>query len=673
MLPTHVKPRASSSLFKRQSMSLEKQLLLLLCFGFAIVCFGAFMFAPELMEAPKAANSKDDQHVGVQTEDALQQQPFQQGSHFNQPPDNEQAARLEKAAAEARQAAREVREERERLQAAEAAQAQQRRELEQARRELDELKAQRRRDRQALLQQPAAQAPVHQEPAAHAPAEQHRAAPANADNTGMAGAKAGAVPVVGPPPAQSYATAQSQERRDFVKGMMKRAWDGYRQYAWGENELMPKAKRGHSAGIFGRTKMGATIVDALDTLWIMGLKEEFNDGRRWIDKHLSFDVSAGVSVFEVTIRFVGGLLSAYAMSGDDMFKDKALDISKRLLPAFKTATGIPKAMVNLQTGSSHNWGWASGGASILSEFGTMQLEWEYLSLITQDPRFAKKARHVMKYVTEKQRPATGLYPNYLNPDTGSWGSNEVSLGALGDSFYEYLLKEWVLEGGRKHGRQEGRQAFDDAMKPVRERLVQTTSSGLTYVAEAKGSRLQHKMGHLACFAGGMFALAAKHAPSTDWSEWYMKTGAGITATCHESYRKSPVGIGPEAMLFGGGNDAWNSNPRERYYILRPETVEAYFYMWRLTHEQKYRDWAWEAVQAIEKHCRCGVGYCGIKDVGAAHAVQDDVQQSFFLAETLKYLYLIFEEDNVIDLDQWVFNTEAHPFPVQDSVDDLVKV
>lgn len=84
----------------------------------------------------------------------------------------------------------------------------------------------------------------------------------------------------------------------------------------------------------------------------------------------------------------------------------------------------------------------------------------------------------------------------------------------------------------------------------------------------------------------------------------------------------------------------------------------------LTHDQKYRDWAWEAVEAIEKNCRCGEGYCGVKDVEHSPAVQDDVQQSFFLAETLKYLYLIFCSDDVVDLDKWVFNTEAHILPIQ---------
>ena len=210
----------------------------------------------------------------------------------------------------------------------------------------------------------------------------------------------------------------------------------------------------------------------------------------------------------------------------------------------------------------------------------------------------------MDYITEKPKPPNGLYPNYIHPETGKWGASETSLGALGDSFYEYLLKIWVYRGGRARQEKDGRATYDSAMQAVRSQLVQRSKpSGLLYIAEGKGNRLLHKMGHLACFTGGMFSLGAREAPDDDYRAWYMETAAGITNTCHESYKKSPLGLGPEAMLFDGRNEAWNSNARERYYILRPETVEAYFYMWRMTHDQKYRDWAWEAVEAIETHCR----------------------------------------------------------------------
>ena len=101
-------------------------------------------------------------------------------------------------------------------------------------------------------------------------------------------------------------------------------------------------------------------------------------------------------------------------------------------------------------------------------------------------------------------------------------------------------------------------------------------------------------------------------------------------------------------------------------MLRPETAESYFIMWRVTHEDKYREWGWQMIQALDKHCKSKEigGYSGIRDVWSQSALKDDVQQSWFLAETLKYLYLLFCDDDVISIDKWVFNTEAHPLPIK---------
>lgn len=121
---------------------------------------------------------------------------------------------------------------------------------------------------------------------------------------------------------------------------MKHAWDGYARYGWGQNEVKPISRRGHSASIFGSAAMGATIVDAMDTLYIMGMMEEFEAGRDWIANSLDFNKMAGdVSVFETNIRYVGGLLAAYALTGDELFKEKAQMVTDKLLPAFNTPTG----------------------------------------------------------------------------------------------------------------------------------------------------------------------------------------------------------------------------------------------------------------------------------------------------------------------------------------------
>lgn len=453
-----------------------------------------------------------------------------------------------------------------------------------------------------------------------------------------------------------------RNKRDFIKKMMKTAWDGYVQYAMGENELKPVSQHGHSASIFGSSTMGATVVDALDTLFIMGMTEEFKQARDWVAQHLNFNVNTMVSVFEMNIRFVGGLLSAYALTKDEVFKLKAMDLVDRLLPACNTPSGIPWALVNLKSGVGMNHGWANGGNSILSEFGSLHLEWVYLSKITGKSVYAEKVNKIRDVLHKIEKPG-GLYPNFLNPRTGAWGQKQVSLGALGDSFYEYLIKAWFLSGKTDIV---ARNMYDEAMEAIEPALIRSSSGGLKYIGVYNWGNTEAKMEHLACFAGGMFGLGAEGAPTDARKEHYLELGKEIAKTCHASYANTATGIGPEAFRFDGGRDAVGTRVGELYYILRPEVIETYFVMWRLTKDQKYRDWAWDAAQNIEKHCHVGAGYSGIRNVNVVPPHHDDVQQSFFLAETLKYLYLVFSEDNLINLGEWVFNTEAHPLPINNT-------
>ncbi|XP_036942007.1 mannosyl-oligosaccharide 1,2-alpha-mannosidase IA isoform X1 [Acanthopagrus latus] len=450
---------------------------------------------------------------------------------------------------------------------------------------------------------------------------------------------------------------ETRERRAKVKEMMKHAWDSYRRYAWGSNELRPVSKQGHSSNLFGSIK-GATIVDALDTLYIMEMFEEFDAATDWVEKNLDFNVNAEVSVFEVNIRFVGGLLSAYYLSGKEVFRRKAVELGEKLLPAFKTPTGIPWALLNLKSGIGRNWPWASGGSSILAEYGTLHLEFMHLSKLSGNPDFAQKVMNIRKVLNRLDKPQ-GLYPNYLNPNSGQWGQHHVSVGGLGDSFYEYLLKAWLMSDKTD---EEGKKMYYEALQAIETNLMRKSSSGLTYIAEWKGGLLEHKMGHLTCFAGGMIALGADGAPS-DKTGHQMEQAAEIARTCHESYTRTALKLGPEAFRFDGGVEAIATRQNEKYFILRPEVIETYMYMWRFTHDPKYREWGWEAIQALEQHCKVEGGYSGIRDVYASTPNHDDVQQSFYLAETLKYLYLLFSDDDHLPFDHWVFNTEAHPLPV----------
>ncbi|NWX91960.1 MA1C1 mannosidase, partial [Nothoprocta pentlandii] len=450
--------------------------------------------------------------------------------------------------------------------------------------------------------------------------------------------------------------------------MMKFAWDNYKQYALGKNELRPLTKNGHIGNMFGGLR-GATVVDALDTLYIMELEEEFQEAKKWVEKSFDLNVNGEASLFEVNIRYIGGLLAAYYLTGEEVFKSKALELGEKLLPAFNTPTGIPRGVINLGrqdtrspfcpcSGMSWSWGWASAGSSILAEFGTLHLEFLHLSELSGNPVFAEKASTSQLLLNKVEKPQ-GLYPNFLSPVTGNWVQHHVSIGGLGDSFYEYLIKSWLMSDKKDS---EAKRMYDDALEAIEKHLVKKSAGGLTYIAEWRGGILDHKMGHLACFSGGMIALGAEHA-AEEKKQHYMDLAAEITNTCHESYARSDTKLGPEAFRFDTGSEAMATRLSERYYILRPEVVESYMYMWRLTHDPKYRQWGWEAVKALEEHCRVEAGFSGIRDVYSTTPTHDNMQQSFFLAETLKYLYLLFCEDDVLALDDWVFNTEAHPLPI----------
>lgn len=454
-----------------------------------------------------------------------------------------------------------------------------------------------------------------------------------------------------------------QLKRDHVKSMMKHAWDGYVKYAWGANELRPISRQAHNDSIYGSTPLGATIVDSLDTLFIMGMMDEFNAATDWVRKHMNLDkADRELSLFEINIRLVGGLLSAFALTGDPLFRDRANQVAERLLPAFDNKTGLPNGQINLSNNQS------SGGWPVLAEWGTLSLEFNYLSDVTGSGEYRQSIRRIYDTINSMEN-MDGLYPinirmrskkKELFPERVHWTDfSQYSFGAAGDSFYEYLLKNW-LQSGKSH--QPSLTLYLNAVDGAMKHLIQRSKpNNLTYLAQHEYGQIVHQMGHLTCFAGGLFALGGKYLGL----EEHLTLGAELTSTCHQSYIRTPTKLGPEVFYFNQDLEAENENTGANYYILRPEVIESYFVLWRLTHDRRYREWGWEAVQAIEKHCRIeSGGYSGLKNVNVAKPAHDDIQQSFFLAETLKYLYLLFSDDSLVSLDQWVFNTEAHPLPIK---------
>jgi len=458
-------------------------------------------------------------------------------------------------------------------------------------------------------------------------------------------------------------------RREAIKDAMSHAWNGYKDFAWGRDELMPITKGGRDS--WGG--LATTLVDSLDTLWLMGMKEEFSEARNWVRDKLSFVDVTDVSVFETTIRNLGGLLSAYDLSGDQIFMDRADELGARLLNAFESKSGIPYGRTVLNARKSYNEA-GNGEKALLSELGTLQLEFRHLTALTGKEKYADKANSVLDRMGLIQ-PENGLFPVYIENDKGIQpiiprNNRLISFGAKGDSFYEYLLKVW-LQGGKKEMKY--REMYDKAIDGLHRSLLQSSSpSGLTYIAEMRNEKIIKKMDHLVCCMGGVLALGAYTDPNgleSDRAQRDLKTGKALTYTCYQMYSRMPTGLSPEFVYFDDENDF---EAGVSHYLLRPEAVESFFILNYLTGDPAYREWGWEVFQAIERYCKTEVAFGSYPDVTDTKLLPKNELESFFFAETLKYLYLLYDPDTEIDiLKKNVFNTEAHPLKMSNQLDDAL--
>ncbi|XP_042603706.1 endoplasmic reticulum mannosyl-oligosaccharide 1,2-alpha-mannosidase [Cyprinus carpio] len=452
-------------------------------------------------------------------------------------------------------------------------------------------------------------------------------------------------------------TVKAVDRVEAVREAFRHAWKGYKAFAWGHDELKPISKT-HGEW-FG---LGLTLIDALDTMWILGLKDEFAEARKWVETELSFSKNVDVNLFESTIRILGGLLSTYHLTGDTLFLDKAKDIGFRLMPAFKTPSKIPYSDVNIGKGTAHPPRWTTD--STVAEVTSIQLEFRELSRLTQDPQYQNAVEEVTRQVHRLEGKRDGLVPMFINTNSGKFTRRGAfTLGARADSYYEYLLKQW-LQGGKKET--ELLEDYLQAIEGVRKNLLrQTSPSKLTFVGELSNGHLNPKMDHLVCFLPGTLALGAHNGLPAD----HMDLALQLMETCHQMYAQMETGLSPEIAHFNlqssNGRDI-DVKPADRHNLLRPETVESLFYMYRFTKDSKYRDWGWDILQSFNKYTRVpSGGYTSIGNVrDPVNPAPRDKMESFFLGETLKYLFLLFSDDSeLISLDKYIFNTEAHPLPI----------
>ncbi|XP_033102100.1 endoplasmic reticulum mannosyl-oligosaccharide 1,2-alpha-mannosidase-like isoform X2 [Anneissia japonica] len=456
------------------------------------------------------------------------------------------------------------------------------------------------------------------------------------------------------------------EKQEAIVAAFKHAWKAYKAYAWGHDELKPVSKSWNEW-----FNLGLTIVDSLDTMIILGLEKEFKEARDWVANDMNIKPRKDVNLFETTIRVLGGLLSAYHLSDELVFLEKAKLLGDELLPCFNSKSSIPFADINLMTGVAKAPKW--GPDSTVSEVTTIQLEFRDLSFTTGDMKYKKAVDKVSKHIHNLPKES-GLVPIFINANTGQFRARStITFGARGDSYYEYLLKQWVQTS-------KSEQMFVDdyleAMAGAKEKLVRTSEPNkLTFVGELlSGDRFSAKMDHLACFLPGTLALGYKNG----LDEWHLQLAKDLMHTCYQTYAFTATKLSPEISHFnmvpGARTDDIIIKPADAHNLLRPETIESLLYLYRITGDKFYRQWGWEIFQAFERHTKLPYGYSSISNVqNAKNPGIRDKMESFFLGETLKYLFLLFSDDkDLFPFEKYVFNTEAHPLPVRDFLGKAVQ-
>jgi len=464
----------------------------------------------------------------------------------------------------------------------------------------------------------------------------------------------------------SFSESERMEMLEKTKEMFYHGYDNYMEHAFPLDELNPLHCCGRGPDYEQPDNINIndvlgdyclTLVDTLDMLAIMGNKSEFQKAVKLVVDTVDFEKSNVVQVFEATIRMLGGLLSGHLLMDDprfpglspDWYMDDLLslahDLADRLLPAFdKTETGIPLPRVNLKTGvpeDGRSTTCTAGGGSLLLEFCL-------LSRLVGDPIYEIYARRAARALYTRRNIHTGLVGNVVDVHTGEWTGKMSGLGAGVDSFYEILLKSFIM-----FGEKEDSDMFNSSYTSIKQ-----------YMRRGRGN----------CNSGtGLHPLYVNVEmgtgnTATNWIDSLQAAFPGVQllsgdveeAICHHALYYSmwkKYGCLPER--YNWKLDA----PDVKFYPLRPELVESTYLLYRATKNPFYLHVGRDILHSLNNHTRAKCGYATVHDV---HDMSlEDRQESFFLSETVKYLFLLFDTDNPVNhhTSNYLFTTEGHVLPI----------
>ena len=449
--------------------------------------------------------------------------------------------------------------------------------------------------------------------------------------------------------------------------MFWHGWNAYMNHAFPDDELRPLTCDGLERDLIDPSNSARndvlggyslTLVDSLDMFAVLGDQVGFEKYVDKVRKYVSFNVSSTVQVFETTIRGMGGLLSAHlyastprlgmAIDGYDGHLLKlAYDLGERLLPSFENPSGIPAPRVNLRHGL------ANGMAKITPEgepdvtetctsgAGSLLLEFGLLSRLTGDPRFEKVARRAF-FSIYSRRSDLDLVAMSIDSQTGQWQSPLTGNGASIDSYYEYALKYSILFG-------------DSVFMQVFNRLYRALKShsfdgwAFRNINYERATVMTRWIDSLASFFPSLMVLAGDIENSIKTHIFYYKIWDTFSAL-------------PErwSLLPRGNVSSGNSPVVLEWYPLRPEFIESNYYLYHATKDPMFLEIGRRVMSDLQRYNKVRCGYAGIQDVLSGKLTNR--MESFFLSETVKYLYLLFDRDHPLNSEysNFVFSTEAHP-------------
>lgn len=453
---------------------------------------------------------------------------------------------------------------------------------------------------------------------------------------------------------------QENRRREITKSF-KQCWNLYSKYAWGRDQLNPLSLTASDSF----SGWGATLVDTLDSLLILDMQKEFQDALTHVaridwSKTAGDEVeNQGISLFETNIRYLGGLLSAYDLSGEAILLRKAIELGDMLYNGFDTPQRMPSNAFNFAKAKAGQL--ELSNRESLAHVGSLSMEFTRLSQLTGDFKYFDAIERVKENLQDSQTKSKlpGMWPVQIDVASGfGVGGDKFTMGSMADSAYEYLPKMYMLLGGLDESYKEMYIKASTTAKNymlfrpmLPDKNVDILFSGIVYSNGAGSIERDPQGQHLACFVGGMYALGARiFTLGND-----METAAQLTRGCAWAYKVMPTHVMPEEFTLldckeqnlarcWWDQERWDAYGNKRLpkgfrsahslgYQLRPEAIESVFYMWRVTGEEVWRDTAWEMFLAIRKLTETATGANSIvNDVTRDGNAQklDWMEVSFFL-------------------------------------------